>query len=768
MNRKLQLLFAFIMATSTYGQDLKVEDLGFGFKTYKEGQAFTTIAYDSINKRVWGGTNQEGVFYMQSEDGAPNGDFSSFSASASGGPDISNLRIQSMSGDGNGNIWVGHAGISTNETQGGMELINSAMSVSHYYADTDARGYANQGLAFNQNDGLATRDVRSVTTDKNNTVWAAQRYHQLFLTSPYVYIVTPGTISYRFSNASLFESVSTWKDYQEGNQAPELPYPAFTYNPDASQTAQTRNLQAISSDDTGVWVGAWSYAIHDNPDVRMENRILHYNFNGSFANESFTFDQMNFPVGGIINGLCANNEKGIWVTTSFSGKGFSVYNGMEWTYMNPSGNASQIIPSGTRFNDNATWKNEYGNVFLGTNKGLLIYDGRGPVNEQSSYTFYSKTDQIANSPFAIVDEDMASNNITGGVSQQNGIQWIATDNGIMRSQLGFIKFDDNVGVCPNLWRDLASNFSVDASLKQCTNSQDLSSNETVIEVENKINEGLASGDKTYHRYQITTKISGGESKYGTVENIFHILKEQARFQAIIPYDLPVEVLGDDFLREVDDSHVKIFEDLSNSQTEHISSVQELMNERQDVFGDYDILDNDWKTAAGFLIDINEFHWLKLQTVNYYNSQVEVNETKSLHENTTYKLYNNPSASEARAIFMDYYDSFLKSIKDDELCDSGLGLESALYDPVIMHIDDTNYTITNYTKEGHYFHPGKITRTVLRDQETGEVYVRTIGEGLHFCKGELGEFSGKLNTIMGVVLFKNLDIRLRKAFETLSE
>jgi len=304
-----------------------------------------------------------------------------------------------------------------------------------------------------------------------------------------------------------------------------------------------------------------------------------------------------------------------------------------------------------------------------------------------------------------------------------------------------------------------SNFSDNLSLEQCLLSQAQSNNPLIMDIESKIL-NRATTDSTYHRYQVDTKIASAGNKFATVENVFHMLKEHASLQAITPYDFPDEVLGDVFLTEINNTHVKIFEDLANAQTERISSLQAIMD-MDPIFNGLDISENSLKVGAGVKFSGAPFR--KYNRDLLYSYQVALNPVKSIHETQEYKLFNFSETAHVRALFKTAYWIFIKFPQN---CEGG-NIENPLFDPVIMHIDDTNYTIVNYTKEGHYFHPGKITRTVLRNSETGDIYLRTIGEGLHFCKGLQGAFSGRLNTIMGMSLFKNTDLRLKKAFDELT-
>jgi hypothetical protein len=48
------------------------------------------------------------------------------------------------------------------------------------------------------------------------------------------------------------------------------------------------------------------------------------------------------------------------------------------------------------------------------------------------------------------------------------------------------------------------------------------------------------------------------------------------------------------------------------------------------------------------------------------------------------------------------------------------------DPIRIVINRNNYSVTNYTRKGHIFHPGKVTRSVVK--KGNSIYVETYGEG----------------------------------------
>lgn len=392
------------------------------FKTFHTGLPFTAITVD-LNKNVWAGTDRQGIFFLDQTITNPT-----FSAQTIGtAPVVGTLRIQSMATDKTGSIWIAHAGSSGAFNGGGVEKINvSSSSSQHFTPDRDSRGFSNLGLPFFQRDGLATLNAQQVVVDKNNTVWVAQRYHDL-LSSPN-YIVTPGTFSYRNADATTpFNSVSTWKDYQDGTMDSHIPYAAYTFNPTATQTASSRTFNVISTDKDFMWTAHYGYEAHLTGQY-IPTRLLKYALDGQYVAEYFS-NQAKMPAGGVFNGIYANNKKGTWVTKSIAGFGFSVNKDGQWYNVND----TRIVPPGTRFNNKAIWGDRFGKVYLGTTNGLIVYDGTGNVYSADSYTLYTNT------PYAsdrnITDPDMLSNNITAGTTEGDlspYFSWIATPSGIMR------------------------------------------------------------------------------------------------------------------------------------------------------------------------------------------------------------------------------------------------------------------------------------------------------------------------------------------------
>ncbi|WP_165358900.1 hypothetical protein [Spirosoma sordidisoli] len=114
-------------------------------------------------------------------------------------------------------------------------------------------------------------------------------------------------------------------------------------------------------------------------------------------------------------------------------------------------------------------------------------------------------------------------------------------------------------------------------------------------------------------------------------------------------------------------------------------------------------------------------------------------------------------------------------------------------PIAQFIDESTFTITNYTKPGHVFYPGKVVRSVIEDCD--RIKIVTIGVGRHYLADlgypligippvlnpllsfmpvqnaaagavALGKSMGEQNATAGPRLFKRVDFRLREAFTNL--
>jgi hypothetical protein len=76
------------------------------------------------------------------------------------------------------------------------------------------------------------------------------------------------------------------------------------------------------------------------------------------------------------------------------------------------------------------------------------------------------------------------------------------------------------------------------------------------------------------------------------------------------------------------------------------------------------------------------------------------------------------------------------------------------DPIRIIVNQDNFSVTNYTRKGHVFHPGKVTRSIVK--KGNSIYVLTYGEG----NGRIPT----LNELVAPRYWKDVDNKLAKAVQ----
>lgn len=660
--------------------------------TYNKGQAYTCIAIDSAGN-LWSGTNKKGVFLLDKKTNPAATQFSVLPFS--GNFDPTNFAIQSIACDSLGNTWVAHGGAgNTTGTSGGMERIdyNNPSTIQHYTPTSQTRC-----LKLGENDGLASRNIQCVVVDKNNTVWSAHRYHDLTVSPDYY--VTPGSFSYKTSTASMFTSKSSWTDRQNGLEPPELPYPAYTCNAPGNKTPQTRTCNAIACGKDEMWVSVYPYESIDG--AVFPARILRYDLNGQFIGPTIDFKTIGIPAGGVFNGIYISPKGDAWVTVS-AGKGFAVRIEGSWKFISPN-DMPCIFPAGATINQNAIWGNKFGNVFIGTSKGLIVYNGDGNVSSAASYSFY-----------ALAKDAGGNRSVAGGVSEQDSIQWIATDDGIVRTVIG--RYDMTAS---------------DVDYTSCNNAD-------MNAVESAIKSG--ENNKSYHDYPITTIICDKKtSKYPdrcNAEFVYGMIKNDATLTSPIPADYPTNIL-DMFTNE----HNILFSLVA--QGPFLSAIASLTNE-------------------GLTAEQNSFNAstsISCKPYRLYGNIQSVLMHILYDSGPSHKYFRDCNwlwmLGTPAPIAWDFSNSM------DDYC--GNQLLNTKYDPIVLFVNDKKKMITNYTEKGHILYPGKVERTII--EECGVVKVVTRGIGLQYCGDNCrGALMGQANIKLGTFLFTSVDRRLKAAFE----
>lgn len=723
--------FAWILGLPIMG--LKAQDKGLGtFMKFNDGKAFTCITVDAENN-IWAGTNKQGLYKLTQLAGLPIGNFNTVSIFEA---PLALPVIQSLAADDLGNVWVGHAGNGGGPAAGGgLEQVNAASGslIKHYSPDRNTKG-----MPFFERDGLATLNVKSITVDANNTVWTAHRYHDL--TSEATYIVTPGGMSVKGAGNEKF---ITYSGYYDRAAYPEWPFPAYTYKTPITVTAQTRTCNAIGSNDKQVWISVYGYLAEDEM-TQIPPHIKVYDLNGVYQG-GFTYASIaGSNAVGVFNGIHLTDDGDAWVTMS-AGTGFAVMSKGAWKVIRP-GDLPCVFPAGTIINENAIWGNAHGNVFIGTNKGLLAYNGRGSVDSAKSYTWYRSS----------VHTDMISDNITGGCSEKDSIQWMATSSGIMRLVVGRYPTKHTQEYSVILGRKVPKAFGY----QTCNNP-------TMNYVENALKAPNVKLDKSYHYYTIETEIcrqDGTNGKYCTAENIYKMMLDDVTFAAVTPYDFPQDDFTMPFLKGLTKADLATIEKAVNSFSPRQvspSATHGSIANFTDVVTDprlKELLDDQ---EVGEFIGKSIFSLRRLTPREIVlKRHMTENPSKVISCNQIYKLFNSPNFVQARVPFSlgNRLPAFILG------CDS-TGYVEPYYDPVFIYTNTSEFTNVNYTMKGHMLYPGKITRKVVED--CGKVKMITVGEGLHFCgNNTMGMANGNGNTVGGLILFKNVDFRLIEAFKKL--
>jgi hypothetical protein len=779
---------------------------------FNTGQVFTCIEVDTNNNTVWAGTNKKGLFVFPKKETENSGSFVLANTTPLGNAiyDVSKFVIQSLKADKQNNLWVGHAGLGgTANTNGGIDVFNTSTQahVKHILQERNAECLT----SYVENDGLATNNTQSIAIDENNTVWVASDYSKFLANQPEE-TTTPGSLSFKRIYQSKFKAKSTWKDLLEGKEASELPMPAFTClaktrTEDMGGLAGLRTCKSVACGKSEVWVSVYSYKYAtsrgfkqvsfdalSNTSVSSFNyalttanspaKILVYDLHGEYKKQ-IDFSTIGVTANGVFNSICftknvLSKNENVWVGLS-PRLGFAARINGCWTVLNAS-NLPGIFLADANVNANAIWSNRTGQVFIGTTKGLIVYNGVGKVDDPASYELYT-----------ISSKNMTSDNILGGANDRDSLQWVATDNGIslIKSKV---------------------NFTLDKDYTSCKDPH-------INDIENQQRIDL-SNRKDYHSYQIETEICDKNGPNGgncNARYVYELMKSNASFQAVSPKVFPHDNLKMLLLKEVTDAEKKEIISNVNAWTKNrsgnefggIKYIRQVLSPAMILKYYCKLVTNplcffsneNCKTTNNFLFCLGDGKipfgekLFGLESREYYQAEQEKHNPFKVEACSAYKLYNGPNLMVDRAMF--------KSL-DFLFCNNKL--KDSKFDYVKIFPDDQNLTITNYTMVGHFLDPGMVKRFVI--EECGKVKVVTVGTGLNYCAvaelpneiteaqrlalnqiygtfygpfpslvltkiqkaylskiaGLLAKQNGNGNTILGPIIFKNVDLLLQQGFE----
>jgi hypothetical protein len=332
---------------------------------------FTTNSFTALavgkDRNIWAGTNRMGLYR-----------FNKTAWAISGGA-LDGYRINGMTNDKNGGIWIAQQGT----LAGGAYASGGGV---HYYPDGSSftgRRY----FSDNATNGLPSRSGRSVFVDTSFVsteprVWIATM-NQL---DPPDDVPKRGGIGLGLSSATpYFSSVTAGLDASVVNGG--------TYT--------------IGGNKNEIFV--FSESNFGGP------QIIVYNAATGAHTGSFTSSNSGgaLPAGFFARAIYGDVAGNKWVGLQSGGVAFAS-TGNSWTSVNyPS-----LFPAGSAVNNNACTGDRYGNVFIGTTAGLVMFNGTN-VNDVNNFRLFTTTDGLP------------SNNVTAlAIDSVLGKVVIGTDNGI--------------------------------------------------------------------------------------------------------------------------------------------------------------------------------------------------------------------------------------------------------------------------------------------------------------------------------------------------
>ncbi len=304
---------------------------------------------------------------------------------------LTNVFINDIKTDANGGIWIAQSG--TQGSVGGASNIAGGINYFPQWFDLGMVFYSVPGTTTGG--GLPSRNVRSVYIDsvsvkdpenKLPRVWAAMNTY-----------ITSGSTSPGGIAMGLNAQANFFNQKRKGLQV--VPY-VFTNG--------TPQCDAVGGDAQEVWISARTNF--------GNSQIIRYHPSGSEHSYLGSYTPANTPA--LPNFFRANaihfdKDGRRWI--GLNSGGMVVQHLGKWYKID----TSAIIPTGATVNNNAITHDEYGYVYIGTNNGLIVFNGGGQVNEPENYIRYT------------TNEGLLDNNITGiAYDKKNGKILLTSPSGI--------------------------------------------------------------------------------------------------------------------------------------------------------------------------------------------------------------------------------------------------------------------------------------------------------------------------------------------------
>ncbi|WP_207496126.1 two-component regulator propeller domain-containing protein [Aridibaculum aurantiacum] len=290
---------------------------------------------------------------------------------------LTNHDINDIKADKFGAIWIAQSGRNGGQTIGGG---------LYYFPDTLYRDEM-----YSRDEGLPNRNPRSLYIDNNapDNVPARYRVWTAHMADVTAGTTSPGGIGHGYLN---------------------LPYSnkPFYKITDSIDVSNYGNVQVIAGKDNERWI-----AVTENFN---RSEVIRYNSTNDKFIERFNSTNSGLPSNFVGRAMQFDKQGRCWFGTQLNG--VYVCQGGLWQRINEPIN----FPSNLIVYQNAITTDKEGNVYIGTNIGLIVYNG-GPLQSASSYKRYTTANGLPSNAIRMIAIDTISTNPYYRI--------LATDNGMV-------------------------------------------------------------------------------------------------------------------------------------------------------------------------------------------------------------------------------------------------------------------------------------------------------------------------------------------------
>jgi Zn-dependent metalloprotease len=305
---------------------------------------FTSVAIDK-NGDVWAGTNSNGIYRYTNSAWEKRSE-------------IPNVRINDIKTDKAGNIWVAQSGTQAS----GSQALSGG--VNYFRAPFGATDHSFYTIGAQTN--VPSRNARCIFVDTsrktdgtNPTVWVATLAY-----------ITSGNSTSGMLGQGLYNSSPNFKKVSGGLNI-------------ASNTA---GVSTVGGNKNEIWTFAQA-----NNGV---NQLLLYN---AATNAFITYFDHNtdpiIPSGFVARSIYGDKKKRIWIALANNGV-LVLDENQNWHHVN----FSHAFPAGTQASFNAICGSPWGDVYIGTNNGIVYFDrGNGmpdKIDNPANYRLFNKNNGL--------------------------------------------------------------------------------------------------------------------------------------------------------------------------------------------------------------------------------------------------------------------------------------------------------------------------------------------------------------------------------------